>query len=634
MTNSKLYNEKSIESLSPLEFTRLRPGVYCGDTTYSTQLLIEILSNSIDEFRLGHGNVIKIDIKDNVITVEDEGQGFISNSFRDDGKTILEAAFSVLNTSGKYREDGTYEGTSLGTYGIGSKIANYLAHWLVVKTARDGQVEQIKFEEGEFKSRTSGKCGKDIHGTTVSWLPSEEFFTNVNINYNEFKKLCQTTVALCPGLIIKLNYEGEENEYYSKNGLNDLVDELVKGKEMIDNRLKINYANGKNKLDLILTYTSNYSLTMVPYVNTGLTEAGQHITFIKTLITREFNNFARQKKWIKEKEDNLSGEDIQAGMVILFNITTPGIAYDAQVKTRVVKIDMKEFSAPILDALRAWMGANEKETKLIIDKAIAEKKAREAAKKTKEKIREGNQKKTKALKFDTKLADCYSKDRSRCEVYVTEGDSASGTLKEARDNEFQAVMPLRGKILNVQKATLDKIQKNAEIMTMIDAFGLKIDKKTMKLTFDEDDLRYDKIIIASDADVDGAHIKNLFYTFIWNFCPKLIEEGHIYSLVPPLYRITEGKDNYIYIKNDAELAQYQEKNKDKKYEISRFKGLGEMSAEDSEKTLIDVNTRILHQITVEDIKNTDKLFEDLMGSAVTPRKEFIKENSWRATYGV
>ena len=630
---NKLYDEKSIESLSPLEFTRLRPGVYCGDTAYSTQLLVEIISNAVDEFRLGHGNKIIVDIKGDTVIVEDCGQGFIPNSFRDDGKTILEAAFSVLNTSGKYREDGTYEGTSLGSFGIGSKITTYLSHWLEVMTWRDGQYEHIWFKEGEFEKRDVGKWDnkEKPSGTLVQWQPSEEFFTNTEVNISAIKSLFKTISCLCLGLEIVLNDNGKTTIYKSKDGLNDLVDDFVKDKEIINNRMSMTFTEGKNKMDMVLTYTSNYSSSIVPYVNTGLTEAGPHIVQIKTILTREFNKYFREKKWLKEKDENLTGDDIQEGMYLVFNITAPNISYDAQVKSRITKIDMSPFSKAIAENLQIWFAANEKEIKNIADKAINARKAREAAKKAKELVRNKQQKKEKALKFDSKLADCYSKDRSKCEIYITEGNSASGNLKTARDNEFQAVMPVRGKILNTQKATLDKIQKNAEIMTMIDAFGLSIDTKTMKITYKPEDLRYDKIIIMSDADVDGAHIKNLFYTFIWNFCPQLILDGHVYAGVPPLYKVTIGKE-YKYIKNDEELEKFKTTLKGKSFIVNRLKGLGEMSVDETEETLTDPNQRIIKQITVADVDAAHELFENLMGSNVVSRKQYIKEHSNEATY--
>ena len=629
----KLYNKDSIESLSPLEFTRLRPGVYAGDTTYSTQLLVEIVSNAVDEFRLGHGNRIEVKIEKDIITVRDYGQGFLINEKREDGKTVLEAAFSVLNTSGKYREDGTYDGTSLGSLGIGSKITTFLSHWLIVNTYRDNKYEMVAFKEGVFDNREVGEYQGQESGTEVIWVPSEEFFTHKEVEINKIKDLFKTITCLCPGLTINLDNNGEQTEFYSANGLNDLVDESVKNKEIIVNRFNMKFEDGKNKIDMIMTYTSNYSLELVPYVNTGLTEKGPHITQVKTILTREMNKFFKEKKWLKAGDGNLTGEDMQEGMYIVFNITAPNVAYDAQVKSTVTKIDMTPFTQAIADNLQYWFKNNEKEIKVIADKAIAARKAREAAKKARENIRKQEKKKEKVLKFDSKLADCNGKDRSKCEIYITEGDSASGNLKMARDNEFQAILPVRGKILNVRKATLDKIQKNAEIMTMIEAFGLKVDTKTMKLTYDKEDLRYSKIIIESDADVDGSHIKNLFYTFIWTFCPQLIQDGYIYAGCPPLYQITEGKDKYIYLKDDEALNEYVKTHQGKKYVVKHLKGLGEMS-EDETQLLVDPEQRIIKQVTVEDAQAADKLFDDLMGTAIVPRKEFIRKYSGEATYNV
>ena len=324
---SKLYDEKSIESLSPLEFTRLRPQVYVGDCEYSTQLLIEIISNSIDEFRAGHGSMIEVSIDKSKVTVIDEGQGFIPNSFREDGKTILEAAFSVLNTSGKYREDGSYEGTSLGSYGIGSKLATFLSHSLTVTTFRDGLSEKIDFVEGVFNKREVKQVNKTLHGTTVTWIPSEEFFTHTEVEINKVKDLFKTLAALCPGLTINLYIDDKPViKYYSKNGISDLLDAAIKDKEIINNRCVMNYVDGKNKLDLVLTYTSNYSSTIVPYVNAGLTESGQHITQLKTILTREMNKFFKEKKWLKEKDENLSGDDINEGLYLIFNLTCAGVA--------------------------------------------------------------------------------------------------------------------------------------------------------------------------------------------------------------------------------------------------------------------------------------------------------------------
>ena len=633
MANNKLYDENSIQSLSPLEFTRLRPGVYCGSTEYATQPVIEIVSNAIDEFKAGHGNQINVTIrKDRVCSVRDYGQGFLINSKREDGKTILQAAFDTLNTSGKFSEDGVYEGTALGLNGIGSKLTNFLSHWLIVRTCRDGKFEEIKFVEGVFESRKTGKMeANDTVGTYVEWLPSEEFFTSNEVEMSKIKELFKVLVCLCPGLTINLQTDEDTFSFYSEHGLNDLVDEKVSDTELINNRMDMHFEEGKNKMDMVITYTSKYSLNMVSYVNTGETDAGPHITQIKTILTREFNKYFKEKKWLKTGDTNFSGDDLQEGLFVVFNITAPNISYDAQTKSRIVKIDMTPFTQSIVENLQYWFNNNEKDIKLIFDKAADARKAREAAKKARERVREGNKKKEKALKFDTKLADCNSKDRLACEIYITEGDSASGNLKTARSNEFQAVMPVRGKVLNCQKSTYDKISKNAEIMTMIDAFGITLDPKTLKATYEEKDLRYGKIIIASDADVDGAHIKNLFYTFIWNICPQLIIDGHVYALIAPLYRITEGKDKYIYIKNDAALEEWKAQNVGKKYVVNRMKGLGEMDVEQTEECLTGPG-RVLQQITVDDVNAANALFDQLMGTAAAPRKEYIKIHSKEATY--
>ena len=307
--------------------------------------------------------------------------------------------------------------------------------------------EKVYFKEGIFKNREIQKINTNETGTLVMWQPSEEFFTNTKVELSKVRDLFNTIVCLCPGLTISLNYNDTEGEiYYSKKGLNDLVDKAVGNKEIINNRFNMKFEEGKNKLDMILTYTSNYSLSLIPYVNTGLTEKGPHITQIKTIITREMNKFFKEKKWLKSSDENLTGDDLQEGMYIVFNITAPNVAYDAQVKSTITKIDMTPFNQTIADNLQYWFKNNEKEIKIIADKAISAKKAREAAKKARENVRNKEKKKEKVLKFDSKLADCFSKDRMKCEIYITEGDSASGNLKTARDNEFQAVMPVRGRL--------------------------------------------------------------------------------------------------------------------------------------------------------------------------------------------
>jgi len=629
-----LYNEESIQSLSPLEFTRLRPGVYCGSTEYSTQLLVEIFSNSVDEARLNHGDRIEITVDNinHIYRVRDYGQGFIPNSYRDDGKTILEAAFSVLNTSGKYDDEGAYSGTSLGSFGIGSKITTYLSHWLDVITYRNGEMEYIHFNEGVFEKRDSGKNMKMADGTIVEWQPSEEFFTHPEVNVSELKTLFKTIAALCPGLTIELDDNGTKTTYFSKNGINDLVDEAVENKELIKNRFVMNYQNDKNKIDMVMTYTSNYSLTLVPYVNTGLTANGPHISQIKSLLTREFNKFFRDKKWLKDKDENLTGDDIQEGLYIVFNITAPNVAYDAQVKTRVTKLEMAPFTQAIAEDLRVWLEHNEKEIKMIADKALNARKARLAAQKAREAVRDKGAKtpKAKMLNLPTKLVDCWGKDRSKCELFIAEGDSAANGLVEARDAEYTAVFPIRGKIIAAYKNSSEKIFANAEVTNIIKAIGLDLDVKTHKLIYDPKKLRYGKILLAADADPDGASIRNLLIEMFWWLCPELITNGHIYTTIPPLFRITTKKNEYIYLKDQVALDEYKAKHAGEKFAINRNKGLGEQDAEELYEALLNPETRNVEQLVIEDRTATEDLIECLMGPSVPPRRAYLLKHSEEA----
>ena len=620
----KLYDEKSIESLSPLAFTRLRPQVYAGDCSYSTQLVVEIISNAVDEFRLGHGNLIDVTIKDTTVIVEDYGQGFLVNSVREDGKTILEAAFSVLNTSGKYREDGTYEGTSLGSFGIGSKITTYLSHWLEVITHRDGQYEHLWFKEGVFDKRDVGKWDnkENPSGTLVQWQASEEFFTNPKPEVEKLKKLFKTIVCLCPGLTIKLDDNGNKTEFFSKNGLMDLLDEGVKDKEIIKNRFSINFSEGKNKIDLALTYTNNYSSTIVPYVNTGLTEAGPHITQIKTLLTREFNKFFRDKGWLKEKDDNLTGDDCQEGMYLVFNITAPNVGYDAQVKSRVTKLDMKPFTQAIAEELQYWFAANEKEIKGIADKALNARKAREAARKARDAARNVKPKKENGLKakmqISDKFIDCKNKNPKNRNLLLVEGLSAGASAVEARNPETDCIYMLRGKIVSPLKTAVDKILANQEMSDVIRVIGAGFGS-----SFDVTKMNFDKIVITSDADSDGADIELMLITFFFTYMRPLVEEGKLYRAVTPLYIIRQ-KGNEYYCYSDDELAAWKE-NHSGSYDLIRAKGLGELNPEDLQKVCF-LNERY-KRITISDAEKTTKLLETLMGSAVEPRKQYIYDNA-------
>lgn len=631
---NNLYNDDSIQSLSPRDFTRLRPGVYCGSTEYSTQLLIEIVSNAIDEFTAGHGDTINVDYQDDgSCRVEDFAQGFPINIIREDGETVLQASFDVLNTSGKFTEDGVYEGTALGLNGIGSKLTNFLSSRLVVNTYRDGQVERISFVDGIFHKRDVGKQGDAHTGTIVEWTPDPRFFNHPQIDVDRIKKLFHVLTCLCKGLTINLTHNGKDKiVYQSKNGLNDLVDDITKDKEIINNRLNINYAEGKNKLDFVLTYTTNYSLNMISYVNTGETDSGPHITQIKTAITREFNKFFKEKNWLKEKDANLEGSDIQEGMLIAFNITAPGVSYDAQTKSRIVKLDMSPFTRILSESIQSWLSYNEKDIKIIFDKAMSARKAREAAKKARDAAREikPKDKKKQLLNMPTKLVDCWGKDRAKCELLIAEGDSAASGLVEARDSEIHAVFPIRGKIIAAYKNSSEKIFANQEVVNLIKAIGLELNPVTKKLNYDTKKLRYGKILLCADADPDGASIRNLLLEMFWWLCPELILNGHVYTTMPPLFRITTKKNEYIYLKDAAALEQYKAQHLGEKFQINRNKGLGEQDSDELNEALLDPATRNIAQITVEDQKSAAVLIETLLGPSVPPRRAYLLQHAEEA----
>lgn len=437
---------------------------------------------------------------------------------------------------------------------------------------------------------------------------------------------------MCPGLTIELDDNGDKTTYFSKNGINDLIDDAVGNKELIKNRFNMKYKNNKNSLDMILTYTSMYSSTIIPYVNTGLTESGPHISQIKTIITREFNKFFREKKWLKEKDDNLTGDDIQEGMYIIFNITAPNVGYDAQVKTRVTKLDMTPFTGAIAENLQYWLLNNEKEIKSIFDKAAAARKAREAAKKARDAAREvGKKEKKKLLNLPTKLVDANGKNRLECELLIAEGDSAASGLVEARDPDIQAIFPIRGKLIAAYKNSPEKIFANAEVVNIIKALGLDFDKKTGKIVYDKSKLRYGKILLCADGDPDGQSIKNLLLEFFWWLCPELVINGHVYSTLPPLFRVTTKKNEYIFLTDAAALEEYKTKHKGESYLISRNKGLGEQDAHELYQCLIDPETRNISQVVVSNREEAAQLMECLMGPSVPPRRAYLLKHAEEAS---
>ena len=631
------YDASSIESLDYFEHIRKYPGMYIGskDINGLHHCIKEIISNSIDEYLNGAGNKITIELKDdNGIFIADNGRG-IPHGKHESGCSILQACFGIQNTGGKFNNATGESGynTSGGEHGTGGKAVNALSTKMIVTTARDGIKEIVEFSRGNFISSKEIKSKEQ--GVTVLFYPDAEIFETIKVDENKLRTLIREFSFLCKGLTFEYIVKGQTETFLSENGLFDYIQYLSKDKEKLCDPIYFYKEEGSFQVEAAIGYTNGYSGITKLYTNNIPQEKGTHLTGFKTAWTTTLNQFAREKKWLKEKDDNLTGSDFEEGQILILNFKMIDPVFKGQNKEELSSSEGRTYVQKLTtEALKEYLQYNEKNIKILFDKAINAKKAREAAKKAREAARGVNKKKEKALKFDSKLADCYSKNRKECELYVVEGDSAAGNLKLARNNATQAILPVRGKILNTQKATLEKIKKNAEIMTMIEAFGLKADPKTMKLTYEEEDLRYGKIIIMSDGDVDGSHIKNLFYTFIWNFCPQLIEEGYIYAGVPPLYKITEGKDKYIYLKNDEALEEYRNSHKGKKYVVNRLKGLGELSVEETEETLADPEQRIIKQITVNDIKETDRLFDILMGTGVIGRKEYIKKHSEEATYAV
>lgn len=561
-SSQNLYTKDSIQSLSPLEFVRLRPSVYCGSTEYSTQLLTELFANSTDEFQIGNAHTIIINSLPNyTYELSDDGQGILPNVLREDGKTIFEAVLGQLNTSGKYNADGVYEGSSIGVNGIGLKLVTFLSHWVEGLTWRDGKYERVWFKEGEFEKRETGEWTEknNPHGTKIIWQPNEEFFVHPEVEDNKVKELIQSTVCLCQGLTVKFNNE----TYFSSNGIDDLIDSKD---EILKNRLRIKYQNSKHKLDLSLTYTSSYSSSIISYVNTGFTTSGPHITQIKTILTREMNKFFREKKWLKDKDENLSGDDCQEGLRLVFHLITTDIGYDGQLKDRIVKLDMTPFTAVISEELQNWLNNNEKAVKVIADKAINARKAREAAKKAREAARQPKEKGLKAkLALSTKFTDCISKDPKKRNLLLVEGTSAASSAIEARNTRTDCIYQLRGKIISPLKTDVSKILQNQEMSDIIRVIGAGFGKD-----FDVSKMNFNKVVITSDQDSDGFDIELLLLTFFYTYMRPLVEAGKLYRAVTPLYIIRQ-KDKEYYCYSDSELEEWK-KSHSGKYDLLRAKG--------------------------------------------------------------
>lgn len=502
-----LYTENSIVSETPREFCRRVPSTYLGSSKTNTNLIKEVYANSVDEAVLEHGNTINVsvDIDKNKYIVQDFGQGFLINAGIDEnGETVMQRSFDVMNTSGKTSADGVYGGSALGVNGIGAKLTNWLSSKLIATSVRDGEYEKLWFKDGIFQKRELGKTSEHS-GTTVEWYPDKQFFAS---NEPDFSFLCEyfeEIGALVPNLTTNFTYikDGKEKKfvYYIPDGLDHLVTERVGDKELFSNRFIIDRTIGTDSISMCLTYTSDYSDNITSFVNLGKTEGGEHISAFKSVFTRTLNKYAQETNKLKAKEKNLTSNELMEGLYVIFNVTTTTVKYDAQNKSRIDSIDANIINQTISGDFATWLMNNPNEADIILERALVARRAREAAKKAKDKIREVAKKDTTSLfgDFPTKLSDAYPKsknDRSKCEIYFVEGDSAGGTIKSTRDSTFQACLPVRGKGLNCLKASIDKVYANAEIASIVKALGLDVDKDTGKLLYNLKKLRYHKIIIA------------------------------------------------------------------------------------------------------------------------------------------
>lgn len=871
-----LYDEYSIVTETPRAFTRRVPSTYLGSSRTNTNLIKEIFANAVDEHAIGHGDKISItvDTAKNIYTIEDNGQGFLVNAGIDeDGETILQRSFDKLNTSGKTSADGVYEGTALGLNGIGAKLTNWLSKKLIVTTYRNDEFEELTFIDGIFKNRKVGKAKRES-GTIVTWSPDPQFFQTNEPDIAMLKSHFEIIAALCPKLTIVLNYNDKEFVYHEQGGLNSYVDGKVKEKEIFSNRfvternIDVTYYKPKKypglvlkegdfnknneyiydrsydvrvgdegssispkhtvdtikksdcttdvrqeKISMCMTYTSDYSENIDAYVNLGHTDAGAHIQAFHTAFVRAINKYATEAGWLKKNDKNFNINEISEGLYVIFNMTTTTARYDAQNKSRIDDIDARSINAVVGGDFATWLMNSPGDAKLIVDRAMTARRAREAAQKAKEKIRDAsNGKGAKSIFADlpTKLSDAYpknKKDRSRCELYVClkgdtpikllngtnptiesivgktnlwaystnengsmvpakikevfktqdvtktlkitfsdssivectpehkfldrdtltwveakdlknnqslaciddfgelnedtwkkskigrkdglpkynkllnyfesynnlveqslnynlqivsietinydepipvyclnidnpfhsfvlgngiithncEGDSAASSINAVKNSEFQAAFPIRGKVLNCQKASTAQVYGSAEIAGITKALGLDIDKTTGKLIYDTKKLRYNKIIIASDEDVDGLDIASLLLTVFNWICPELIEHGHIYRVHGALFKVIYSDKSYELFQTEAELEAWKKKNK-KSYTLTRAKGLGELTKDETKEQLVNPATRNLHQLVATDMNLFNEYLEMTKGPDAGPRRDYLEEH--------
>lgn len=636
MTNN--YKATDIKSLDYFEHIRKYPGMYIGskDAKGLLHCVKEILSNSIDEYLNGAGSTIIVELlKNNGIRITDDGRG-IPHGKHSSGCSTLQACFGIANTGGKFDNATGQTGynTSGGEHGTGGKAVNALSKKMIVTTSREGLKEIVEFSKGQFISHSEEEIDPSITGTSVEFYPDPTVLETVVFDIVTIRDMIQEFSFLCKGLkFIFVTEDGRAREFYSEHGLFDFMTYLNKDKNLITSPMYFEQEEDKFKLEVAIAYNSSYSSTVKLYTNNIPQEKGTHLTGFKTAWTAGLNTFARENKLLKEKETNLTGSDYEEGMVLILNFKMIDPVFKGQNKEELSSSEGRTYVQKLTSAaMKELFFTNKKDLKTIVDKALNARKARAAAKKARDAVREPKGKKDKLLNLPTKLVDAWSTKRNTCELLIVEGDSAAAGLIGARDSEYQAVFPIRGKLINLYKNTSDKVFSNQEVINIIKAIGLEMDNKSHKLVYDASKLRYGKIILAADADPDGQAIRNLLLTFFWSICPELLTKGHIYVAIPPLFRITTKKNQYIYLRDGIELEEYKTQHSGESYLISRNKGLGEQDPEELGQCLLEPETRNVQQITVSDYNETSKLFDVFMGTAVPPRRAYILEHSEEAEY--
>ena len=628
------YNESDIQVLEGLEAVRKRPGMYIGTTDVKGlhHLVWEIVDNSIDEALAGFCKNIEIIInKDNSITVKDDGRGIPTGIHAKTGISTVETVYTVLHAGGKFGGGG-YK-VSGGLHGVGASVVNALSKWVIVRVYKDGKIHEAKFIDGGKTSQkltVIGECEANRTGTTVTFKPDSEIFDTEIYDYDTLKVRVRELAFLNRGLRLTLRDDRDEKDTTGDNflyegGISEYVRFLNQNKTPIHN--EIIHLEGEEDgifFEVAMQYNSGYTDNIYSFVNNINThDGGTHEEGVKRALTRIINNYARKTNMLKEKDESLTGDDVKEGLTMIVSCKHPNPQFEGQTKGRLGNSEVRKIADSVFaKGFERFLMENPNEAKIIVEKAMLACRGRIAAKRAREVTRKSDI--SVSSSFFGKLSDCKSKDPKISEIFIVEGDSAGGSAKKGRDSMTQAILPLRGKILNVEKARLDKALGNEEIRTIITAFGTGIGQE-----FDLSKLRYDKIIIMTDADVDGAHIRVLLLTLFYRFFRPIVEAGHVYAAQPPLFRIMHGKTRKYVLDEDEKESYLRSlpENIRNKAEIARMKGLGEMDASELNETTMDINTRTLRKITVDDCMSADQIFSSLMGEEVEPRRQFIEENA-------